>query len=106
MSSGHRAQNLLNLKIADSAPGFRDYLKLARVVESKFLIRARNKMFVAIRTHKSTTRTLRPVCLPYLIASYSVSIESDTTLHEVVGVGRFEHFYDLPTDIERVCLTQ
>jgi len=51
MSSGRRAQNLLNLKIARSAPVFRDYLKLACVVESKVLFHARNKMFVAIQTH-------------------------------------------------------
>jgi hypothetical protein len=51
MSSGRRAQNLLNLKIARSAPVFRDYLKLASVVESKVLFHARNKMFVAIQTH-------------------------------------------------------
>jgi hypothetical protein len=67
MSSGRRAQNLLNLKIARSAPVFRDYPKPACVVESKVLFHARNKMFVAIQTHSYARTCALCACLGFRV---------------------------------------
>src|ERR1700733_5831011 len=53
MSSGHRAQNSLHLKIAYPAPVWRDYLKPTSLGESKGSVPCEEQRDVAIQTHIS-----------------------------------------------------